>query len=221
MSKLGLNILLVLLLTGCSMFNKKPRTDARGETVDKNAPVFITPKTNANSVNKPIANPVTPNKPAQVSFNAENYVMVKEKDLNILVNQKTNETLLNIKKSNANAEKPNKELDAVIDAHIQRKKSDDSSDSLTTNVLQLAPVEQEKASNQPPPIHPFFAFILIVVLIAGFILTVGYFFFIKKKAPNEPATSTTPTTARTQISKMATENPAQDTANKNTEAKEH
>jgi len=217
MNRLGLNTLVILLLTGCSGFNKNSRTDAKGETINKNAPVFISPKTNANPVNKPNVNEVAPNKPAQVTFNAENYVMVKEKDLNILVDQKTNENLLNIKKSNANAPQPNKELDAAIDAHIQRKKSGDSSDSLTTNVLQLAPVAQEKASTNPPAIHPFFAFVLIVLLMVGSILTVGYFFFIKKKASNEPAAPTAATSS--EVSKMATENTTKDTIDKDTEAK--
>ena len=217
MNRLGLNTLVILLLTGCSGFNKNSRTDAKGETINKNAPVFISPKTNAIPVNKPNVNEVAPNKPAQVTFNAENYVMVKEKDLNILVDQKTNENLLNIKKSNANAPQPNKELDAAIDAHIQRKKSGDSSDSLTTNVLQLAPVAQEKASTNPPAIHPFFAFVLIVLLMVGSILTVGYFFFIKKKASNEPAAPTAATSS--EVSKMATENTTKDTIDKDTEAK--
>ena len=216
MNRLGLNTLVILLLTGCSGFNKNSRTDAKGETINKNAPVFISPRTNAIPVNKPNVNEVAPNKPAQVTFNAENYVMVKEKDLNILVDQKTNENLLNIKKSNANAPQPNKELDAAIDAHIQRKKSGDSSDSLTTNVLQLAPVEQEKASTNPPAIHPFFAFVLIVLLMVGSILTVGYFFFIKKKASNEPAAPTAATSS--EVSKMATENTTKDTIDKDTEA---
>ena len=217
MNRLGLNTLVILLLTGCSGFNKNSRTDAKGETINKNAPVFISPRTNAIPVNKPNVNEVAPNKPAQVTFNAENYVMVKEKDLNILVDQKTNENLLNIKKSNANAPQPNKELDAAIDAHIQRKKSGDSSDSLTTNVLQLAPVAQEKASTNPPAIHPFFAFVLIVLLMVGSILTVGYFFFIKKKASNEPAAPTAATSS--EVSKMATENTTKDTIDKDTEAK--
>lgn len=217
MNRLGLNTLVILLLTGCSGFNKNSRTDAKGETINKNAPVFISPKTNAIPVNKPNVNEVAPNKPARVTFNAENYVMVKEKDLNILVDQKTNENLLNIKKSNANAPQPNKELDAAIDAHIQRKKSGDSSDSLTTNVLQLAPVAQEKASTNPPAIHPFFAFVLIVLLMVGSILTVGYFFFIKKKASNEPAAPTAATSS--EVSKMATENTTKDTIDKDTEAK--
>lgn len=217
MNRLGLNTLVILLLTGCSGFNKNFRTDAKGETINKNAPVFISPKTNAIPVNKPNVNEVAPNKPARVTFNAENYVMVKEKDLNILVDQKTNENLLNIKKSNANAPQPNKELDAAIDAHIQRKKSGDSSDSLTTNVLQLAPVAQEKASTNPPAIHPFFAFVLIVLLMVGSILTVGYFFFVKKKASNEPAAPTAATSS--EVSKMATENTTKDTIDKDTEAK--
>jgi len=213
MNRLGLNILLVLLLSGCSVFNKNSRTDSKGETINKNAPVFITPKTNAIPVNKPNTNQIELNKPPQVIFNADKYVMVKEKDLNLIADQKTNEILLNIKKSNANAKQPNKELDAAIDEHIQRKKSGDSeTGSLTPNVVQLAPVvEPEKPSNSAP-IHPLFAFILVVLSVAAFILAVGYFLFIKKRAAHE-APTTTPTTPT-----VATETPAKDSLNKDTEA---
>ena len=218
MSRVGLNILVVLLLTGCAGLNKNSRTDSKGETISKNAPVFISPKTNAIPVNKPNVNEVAPNKPARVTFNAENYVMVKEKDLNLIVDQKTNEILLNIKKSNANATEPNKELDAAIDAHIQRKKSGDSEGaSLTPNVIQLAPVVEKEVPSNRPPIHPFFAFVLIVLLMVGSILTVGYFFFIRKKASNEPAAPTAATSK--EVSKMATESTPKDTTNKDTEAK--
>jgi hypothetical protein len=205
-------------LSGCSSFNKTPRTDSKGETVSKNAPVFISSKTNANPVNKPNTNEVALNKPPQVIFNADKYVMVKEKDLNLIVDQKTNEILLNIKKSNANATEPNKELDAAIDAHIQRKKSGDSDEgSLTPNVIQLSPVVEKEVLSNRPPIHPFFAFVLIVLLMVGSILTVGYFFFIKKKASNEPAASK-PATFK-EVAEMATKSTAQDPANKDTEAK--
>ena len=209
---------MILLLTGCAGLNKNSRTDSKGETISKNAPVFISPKTNAIPVNKPNVNEVAPNKPARVTFNAENYVMVKEKDLNLIVDQKTNEILLNIKKSNANATEPNKELDAAIDAHIQRKKSGDSEGaSLTPNVIQLAPVVEKEVPSNRPPIHPFFAFVLIVLLMVGSILTVGYFFFIRKKASNEPAAPTAATSK--EVSKMATESTPKDTTNKDTEAK--
>lgn len=211
MNRLGLNIVVILLLTGCSMFNKNPRTDSKGETINKNAPVFITPKANAPILNKPITNESALNKPPQVIFNADKYVMVKEKDLNLIVDQKTNEILLNIKKSNANAPQPNKELDAAIDSHI-KKSIESPSVSLTPNVVQLAPVvEPEKPSNSPA-IHPLFAFILVVLSVAAFILAAGYFLFIKKRASNETSTTTpTPT-------KVATETATKDSINKDTEA---
>jgi len=199
------------------VFNKNPRTDSKGETINKNAPVFVSPKTNAIPVNKPNTNQVELNKPPQVIFNADKYVMVKEKDLNLIAEQKTNEILLNIKKSNANEKQPNKELDAAIDAHIHRKKSGDSeTGSLTPNVVQLAPVvEPEKPSNSAP-VHPLFAFILVVLSVAAFILTVGYFLFIKKRASHEAPTTTTPAT--TTPTKVATETAAKDQPNKDTEA---
>ena len=218
MNRLGLNILVVLLLTGCAGWNKNSRTDSKGETINKNAPVFISSKANAIPVNKPNTNEIPVNKPPQVIFNADKYVMVKEKDLNLIVDQKTNEILLNIKKSNANATEPNKELDAAIDAHIQRKKSGDSEGaSLTPNVIQLAPVVEKEVSSNRPPIHPFFAFVLIVLLMVGSILTVGYFFFNRKKASNEPAAPTAATSS--EVSKMATESTPKDTIDKDTEAK--
>ena len=211
MNRLGLNIVVVLLLSGCSMFNKNPRTDSKGETINKNAPVFITPKTNAIPVNKPNTNEVALNKPPQVIFNADKYVMVKEKDLNLIVDQKTNEVLLNIKKSNANQPQPNKELDAAIDSHI-KKSIESPSVSLTPNVVQLAPVvEPEKPSNSAP-VHPLFAFILVVLSVSAFILTLGYFFFIKKKASHETSTTAPAPT------KVATETTPENPANKDTEA---
>ena len=211
MNRLGLNILLVLLLSGCSVFNKNSRTDSKGETINKNAPVFITPKTNAIPVNKPNTNEVAVNKPPQVIFNADNYVMVKEKDLNLIVDQKTNEILLNIKKSNANQPQPNKELDAAIDSHI-KKSVQPPSVSLTPNVVQLAPVvEPEKPSNSTP-INPLFAFILVVLSVAAFILAVGYFLFIKKKASHETPAPTTPETP-----KVATQAATENQSNKDTE----
>ncbi len=216
MNRLGLNILVVLLLTGCVGLNKNSRTDSKGETINKNAPVFISSKANASPVNKLNTNEIPVNKPPQVIFNAENYVMVKEKDLNILVDQKTNEVLLNIKKSNANEKQPNKELDAALDSHI-KKSVEQPSVSLTPKIVQLAPaVEPEKPSNAPA-IHPFFAFVLIVLLMVGSILTVGYFFFIRKKASNEPAAPTAATSS--EVSKMAAESTTKDTTDKDTEAK--
>ena len=173
--------------------------------------MFITPKANAAPPNKAITNQVSPNKPAQVVFNAENYVMVKEKDLNILVNQKTNEVLLNIKKSNANEKQPNKELDAALDSHIKKSVEQPSVD-LTPKIVQLAPVvEPEKPSNAPA-IHPIFAFILTALAILGFVLTVGYFFFIKRKVQNEAPATTTETP------KMATETAPENQINQDTQA---
>jgi len=207
MNKVGLNILLVLLLSGC-MNN---RTDSKGEKVSSNAPMFITPKANAAPANKAITNQVAPNKPAQVVFNAENYVMVKEKDLNILVDQKTNEVLLNIKKSNANEKQPNKELDAALDNHIKKSVEQPSVD-LTPKIVQLAPVVAPEKPSNAPAIHPIFAFIMTTLIILAFILTVGYFFFIKKKASNE-----TPAPAAPETPKVATETAPENQSNKDTE----
>lgn len=160
------------------------RTDSKGQKVGSNAPIFITPNANVVPVNKPKVNEVAPNKPAQVTFNAENYVMIKEKDLNMLVTQKTNESLLNIKKSNANAPQPNKELGEAIDNQI-KKSVQLPTDNLAPNVIQLAPVVAPEKLSSSNAVNPVFSFILVALSITGFILTAGYFFFVKKKASHE------------------------------------
>lgn len=88
-----LNILLLsLLLTGCSSFMKMPD----GTVANKNAPIFVKPNTNSPVVNKaPVEATPTAARPAIVNFNSEKYIMVKESDLNRLVEEKTKEAILN------------------------------------------------------------------------------------------------------------------------------
>lgn len=88
-----LNIaLLSLLLTGCSSFMKMPD----GTIANKNAPIFVKPNTNNPPVNKPQAEPApSAGRPAIVNFNAEKYVMVKESDVNKLVEERVKEAILN------------------------------------------------------------------------------------------------------------------------------
>ena len=88
-----LNILLLsLLLTGCSSFMKMPD----GTIANKNAPIFVKPNTNNPVVNKPpVEATPTAARPAIVNFNSEKYIMVKESDLNRLVEEKTKEAILN------------------------------------------------------------------------------------------------------------------------------
>jgi len=93
MNQKSLNIaLLSLLLTGCSSFMKMPD----GTISNKNAPIFVKPNTNNPVVNKPPVE-ATPSagRPAIVNFNAEKYIMVKESDVNKLVEEKVKEAILN------------------------------------------------------------------------------------------------------------------------------
>jgi len=206
MNKIGLNILLVLLLTGCSMFNSQKRNDSNGEPVGRNAPIFISQKKNENAPNntKQNTNAPTVNKPATVQFNAEKYIMIKENDLNMLVNQKTNEALLNIKNSNANEKEPNKALDAAIDNQIKNSVPP-TIVNFTPNPIKLEPViEQEKPSR--PSIHPIFSYIMTTLIILAFILAVGYFFFFKKKAQNETPAQDSPKVATETTTEAAAEN---------------
>jgi hypothetical protein len=67
-----------------------------GTVANKNAPIFVKPNTNSPVVNKaPVEATPSAGRPAIVNFNAEKYVMVKESDLNRLVEEKTKEAILN------------------------------------------------------------------------------------------------------------------------------
>jgi PBP1b-binding outer membrane lipoprotein LpoB len=93
MNQKSVNIaLLSLLLSGCSSFMKMPD----GTVANKNAPIFVKPNTNSPAVNKQeVEAAPSARRPAVVSFNSEKYVMVKESDLNKLVEEKTKEAILN------------------------------------------------------------------------------------------------------------------------------
>lgn len=109
-----LNIaLLSLLLTGCSSFMKMPD----GTIANKNAPIFVKPNTNNPPVNKPQAEPApSAGRPAIVNFNAEKYVMVKESDVNKLVEERVKEAILNSYKKvpNTNSISVNNTNDNVV-----------------------------------------------------------------------------------------------------------
>jgi hypothetical protein len=67
-----------------------------GTVANKNAPIFVKPNTNSPVVNKaPVEATPSAGRPAIVNFNAEKYIMVKESDLNRLVEEKTKEAILN------------------------------------------------------------------------------------------------------------------------------
>jgi hypothetical protein len=67
-----------------------------GTIANKNAPIFVKPNTNSPVVNKaPVEATPTAARPAIVNFNSEKYIMVKESDLNRLVEEKTKEAILN------------------------------------------------------------------------------------------------------------------------------
>lgn len=109
-----LNIaLLSLLLTGCSSFMKMPD----GTIANKNAPIFVKPNTNNPPVNKPQSEPApSAGRPAIVNFNAEKYVMVKESDVNKLVEERVKEAILNSYKKvpNTNSISVNNTNDNVV-----------------------------------------------------------------------------------------------------------
>lgn len=98
-----LNITLCFVLVGCGSFSS-----TNEEGVNKNAPIFVRPNTNAKDVNKP---PTSLVQPQAVKYNAEKYLMIKENDFNLIVNKKVNEIILNkqpkVNESELNNEKVN------------------------------------------------------------------------------------------------------------------
>ena len=204
-----LNIAAVaLLLSGCN--STKSRTDSKGETVGRNAPVFITPKANPVQPNK--AEPVpTAAKPAVVNFNAEKYIMVKESDLNKLVTQKTNEILRNKGSEthpNTNEKSVNKQPGDPVETKPTEISNQQNEPVLTVETVKLEPVKNTN--------NPIFSFLMTFLIVLAFTLAVGYFFFFKKKnvkssEATEPVVPDAPTPApaipQTVVTPAAQENP--------------
>lgn len=175
--------LLVLFLSGCNTTKQ-----SNGEPLNKNAPLFIRPNTNANVANKAPEPTPTPSKSAVVNFNAEKYVMVKESDLNKLIIQKTNEALrnkqaevkpiTNEKEVNKRTESPGSPVgSSPTEISVQSEPS-----IPTVETVQLEPIKNTN--------NPLLSLVVTFSAILGFILLIGYLFFFKGK--NEKSNEATP-----------------------------
>ena len=165
MNKKALNIPLCLLLAGCSSFYK----NKDGENINKNAPIFVSPKTNA----------ILPNKPAEpkVEYKGEKYVLVKETDLNLLLNRKVNQPAPN--KPSVAAPAPTGENSPPL-AKIGENSPppQPNPEIVSVPVIRLEPVEEKKASGSA------IWQVLISLAIAAFLTAFAVWYFLYYKPHN-------------------------------------
>lgn len=160
----ALNIPLCLLLAGCSSFYK----DKNGENINKNAPIFVSPKTNAIPANKP-AEP-------KVEYKGEKYILVKETDLNLLINRKASEPAPNKGAVAAPAATGENSPPAKIGENSPPTQS--KPEILSVPVIRLEPIEQKKASGFNWPL-----FFLVSIGLAALLSTALYVLYYRTKTP--------------------------------------
>jgi hypothetical protein len=173
MNKNLFNILALCLLSGCSSWYTKPS----GERVNKNAPVFVTaPNTNKNVVNKP-----SDNSSPVVTFNAEKYIMVKENDLNLLVEKRVNDRLKDIKSpvGPVKAITNEKQLNNAPVASGDLPPIGEISPTVETLRLTQHLAEREKPS--------VFMNVLVILIVGLFVFGVGYVTIFKPKEKSSEA----------------------------------
>ena len=165
MNARALNIPLCLLLAGCSSFYK----NKEGENINKNAPIFVSPKTNAIPANKP-AEP-------KVEYKGEKYILVKETDLNLLINRKASEPAPNKGAVAAPAATGENSPPAKIGENSPPAQS--KPEILSVPVIRLEPTEEKKpsASSSWP------LFFLVVIGLAALLSTALYFLYYRTQKP--------------------------------------
>ena len=164
MNARALNIPLCLLLAGCSSFYK----NKEGENINKNAPIFVSPKTNA----------ILPNKPAEpkVEYKGEKYILVKETDLNLLINRKASEPAPN--KGAVAAPAPTGENSPPAKIGENSPPTQSNPEILSVPVIRLEPIEQKKASGFNWPL-----FFLVSIGLTALLSTVLYLLYYRTKTP--------------------------------------
>jgi hypothetical protein len=161
------NIVLCLLLAGCSSFHK----NKDGENINKNAPIFVRPNTNAIVPNKPID--------TKVEYQGQKYILVKETDLNLLINRKVNESAPN--KSLVAAPAPvgeNSPPPAKIGENSPPTQL--NVETLAVPVIRLEPIEEKKESNSSN--WPLF----FLVATCLFLLPIAAWYFLYYRPQNQP-----------------------------------
>lgn len=165
----ALNIALCLLLAGCSSFYK----DKNGENINKNAPIFVSPKTNAIPANKP-AEP-------KVEYKGEKYILVKETDLNLLLNPKVSEPAPN-KGAVAAPAATGENSPPLAKIGENSPPTQSKPEILSVPVIRLEPTEEKKpsASSSWP------LFFLVVIGVAALFATAWYYLYYRPHNPPRP-----------------------------------
>jgi len=168
------NILLcTLLVSGCNSFRKADSTD-----VSKNAPVFIRSPASVAAEKKPEV-------PRLYSFNTEPLVIMKEADLNRLVeraktrapgtdNEKVNEPAVNNEKVN----------DILLNKAEEVRPVAVTSD-LQVQTVGISPFLQEQTvvENRRSAFAIVLSYLAVAAIAFGFLLLVKKFFFAQRETP--------------------------------------
>lgn len=187
MNKLALNIAVLVFLSGCSHWYTKPD----GERINKNAPVFVSaPNTNKGIVNKPADKPISP---SIVSFQAEKYIMVKESELNVLVEDRVKNRL---KAPNTNAPIANKN---------EVNKEEVKVGEISPIVLETVKIQQEDKSF--PIMKWFFSCLTVFLFVCG----VGFLLYRKNFKIGEDETQSPGYPVIPKDPPSATQNPPTET----------
>jgi hypothetical protein len=166
-------LLLALLLSGCNMMRKQDS----GE-VSKNAPVFIRSPASVAADKKPEA-------PKLYSFNTEPLVIMKEADLNRLVERaKTNAPGTNNEKLNEPAPNNEKVNDILLNKPEEVRPVAVTSD-LQVQTVGVSPFLQEQTvvENRRSAFAIVLSYLAVAAIAFGFLLLVKKFFFASRETP--------------------------------------
>ena len=181
-------LLLALLLSGCNTFRKADSSD-----VSKNAPVFIRSPASIAAEKKPEA-------PRLYSFNTEPLVIMKETDLNRLVERaKTRAPGTDNEKLNEPAPNNEKVNDILLNKAEEVRPVAVTSD-LQVQTVGVSPFLQEQTvvENRRSAFAIVLSYLAVAAIAFGFLTLVKKFFFRQ----NETATATTFPAPKTKENKV-------------------
>lgn len=166
-------LLLALLLSGCNTFRKADSSD-----VSKNAPVFIRSPASVAADKKPEV-------PRLYSFNTEPLVIMKETDLNRLVERaKTNVPGTDNEKVNEPAPNNEKVNDILLNKAEEVRPVAVTSD-LQVQTVGISPFVQEQTvvENRRSAFATILSYLAVAAIAFGFLTLVKKFFFAPRETP--------------------------------------
>lgn len=166
-------LLLALLLSGCNSMRK-----ANSDDVSKNAPVFIRSPASVAADKKQEA-------PRLYSFNTEPLVIMKETDLNRLVERaKTNAPGTNNEKLNEPVPNNEKVNDILLNKTEEVRPVAVTKD-LQVQTVDISPFVQEQTvvENRRSAFAIVLSYLAVAAIAFGFLLLVKKFFFAQRETP--------------------------------------